>query len=334
MKKKITTIILRILCFILVTALLLCGLLYGVMFVMCKGPSPTARSLFVRSVRETSAIGFLANLYLSEEEILEIENSPRSIPAATDTTLIDMDAADEWGYEDEDGDGIIIVPVTGPTYEGLMMIVLDPMRVVLGCSPDHFGWKGFTLMEYAEMYGAVAGINGGGFEDEGGKGNGSAPTCATVMDGEIYYGALGVGPGFAGIDSNGVLHVGLTSTQDLIDKDIQHGTGYGPVLVVNGESMPAEELASGVNPRTAIGQRSDGAILMLTINGREINSLGATYLDEAEVMLEFGAVNACNMDGGSSTLMYYNGEYINQLASVIGVRDIPTCFLVLEEPRK
>jgi len=54
-------------------------------------------------------------------------------------------------------------------------------------------------------------------------------------------------------------------------------------------------------------------------------------MDEAKIMLDFGAVNACNLDGGSSTLMYYNGEYINNLASVIGVRDIPTCFLVLED---
>lgn len=336
MKVNIKRILIRALCLILVTVLLLCAVLYGVMLILCKGPSNTARDLFVLSVRETSAVGFLANLCLSEEEILEIENRPAALPVATDTTMVNLesDSGDEWGYTDDDGDGIIIVPVDGPTYSGLMMIVLDPMRVICGCAPDRLGWEGFTLAEFAEMYGAVAGVNGGGFQDEGGKGDGSSPTCATVMNGEIYQRSLGVGIGFVGIDHDGILHVGFEHTQDLVDKNIAQGCGYGPVLVVNGEALSDEELASGVNPRTAIGQRSDGAILMLVINGREISSLGATYMDLADIMLEFGAVNACNLDGGSSTLMYYEGEYINQLASFIGVRDIPTCFLVLEEPWK
>jgi len=330
-KEKLKPYILRGLCILLVTVLMLCALLYAVMFIVCKGPSPAASELFVLSVRETSAIGFLAELFFSPEEIAEMENHPRSIPDATDKTLIDKESTDQWGYADEDGDGIIIVPVTGSSYEGIMMIVLDPMRVVLGCAPEDMGIEGHTLQEYAEMYGAVAGINGGGFVDVGGFGDGSTPNCVTVMNGVIYQGARGVGSGFVGIDSEGILHVGIKSSRDLIEKDIQHGTGFGPVLIVNGEAIPEEELVSGLNPRTAIGQRSDGAILMLTINGREISSLGATYMDEVEIMLSFGAVNACNLDGGSSTLMYYNGEYINNLASVIGVRDIPTCFLVLEE---
>ena len=95
--------------------------------------------------------------------------------------------------------------------------------------------------------------------------------------------------------------------------------------------MDPDKLASGLNPRTAIGQRSDGAILLLVIDGRQPNSLGATYLDEAEIMLRFGAVNACNLDGGSSSLLWFRGEYINNNASVIGIRPIPTSFVVLEE---
>lgn len=104
--------------------------------------------------------------------------------------------------------------------------------------------------------------------------------------------------------------------------------------MVNGEPVDDEALVSGLNPRTAIGQRSDGAILMLVIDGRQATSLGATYADEAELMLEFGAVNACNLDGGSSSLMWYEGEYINNCASVIGIRDIPTSFVVLREGAK
>ena len=330
--------LLRTLGTILLTVLMLLLFAYFAMFIICKGPSPTARNLFVLSVRETSAIGFLADIFLSDEEIAAIEARPAEDIQGTDTSLIefaqlsddsDGPVADKWGYIDDDGDGIIIVPVAGESYVGKMMIVLDPSRVVIGAG--NLGSRGYTVEKYALMNNAVAAINGGGFADPNGQGNGSMPDRAVVVDGKIYFEDLGVGDGFVGIDDKNILHVGFTSTKQLKKLNIQQGTGYGPVLVSNGEALDPDSLVSGLNPRTAIGQRSDGAILMLVIDGRQATSLGATYQDEADVMLEFGAVNACNLDGGSSSLMWYNGEYINNCASVIGIRDIPTSFVVLKE---
>ena len=328
----------RILCVLLVTLLLIGGFLYGVMYMVCKGPSETARDLFVRSVRETSAIGFLARLYFSEEEIAEIEGSHEDTVVATDASLIEIAApaegeegptADAWGYVDEDGDGLILVPVSGESYTGYMLIVQDPMRVELGFSPEDMGQRGYTVAEFAEKFGAVAAINGGGFYDPGGMGNGSIPEHLVVKNGQIYAGELGVGEGFVGLDSKGILHVGLETVDDIKNNDIQHGCGYGPVLVANGEMMTEGMLVSGLNPRTAIGQRSDGAILMLVIDGRRATSLGASYRDVAEQMVAFGAMNASNLDGGSSSLVWLNGKYQNNTAAVIGVREIPTTFLVM-----
>jgi exopolysaccharide biosynthesis protein len=215
-----------------------------------------------------------------------------------------------------------------------MMIVLDPSRVVLGCNPATIGGRGYTVAEYVNMFDAVAGINGGGFDDPNGKGNGGMPDSAIVYDGQIYCAGKGIGPGFVGIDENNILHVGFTSLEELTTRKIRDGCGYGPILVSNGKSMDAEMLVSGLNPRTAIGQRKDGAILLLVIDGRQPNSIGATYQDEADIMLRFGAVNAMNLDGGSSSLMWFEGEYINNNASVIGIRPIPTSFMVLKEGAK
>lgn len=67
---------------------------------------------------------------------------------------------------------------------------------------------------------------------------------------------------------------------------------------------------------------------MLVIDGRQVNSLGASYADVINVMLEYGAVNAANLDGGSSSLMYYKGEYINSCASLYGPRNMPTSIIV------
>lgn len=339
-------IVSRFLIFILVTAILLVGALYGVMYIVCKGPSPTARDLFVMSVRETSAVGFLANLFFTDEEIAAIEGQDDEEEfIETDLGLIQIPTepqqqpgeaptgpvADAWGLVDEDGDGIIVVPVRGEGYSGYMMVVLDPSRVIMGCKPGSFGHRGYTVERMVQEFDAVAGINAGGFEDPEGKGNGSIPDTLVVFEGNIYYAENGVGQGFVGLDSNHILHVGKFGRKQIQEKDIQYGVCFGPVLVANGEIYNPEKLNSGLNPRTAIGQRSDGAILMLVIDGRQVISLGATYLDLAEIMLEFGAVNACNLDGGSSTLMWYQGGYINNSASVVGIRPVPTTFLVLKE---
>ena len=330
---------LRVLCVLLVTVLMLCAFLYGVIFMLCRGPSETARNLFVRSVRETSAIGFLANLVLSDEEIAAIEASRVEAVPETDVSLIQMTApedraadesgTDAWGYRDDDGDGIIVVPVGGETYSGYMLIVLDAMKVKLGFSPEDVNVRGYTVAEFAEKFGAIAAINGGGFVDPNGLGNGSIPNNLVVKGGQIYCGGNGVGDDFCGIDDKGILHVGIRTVEEIQEKNIQEGCGYGPVLVANGRAMSDESLMSGLNPRTAIGQRSDGAILMLVVDGRRATSLGASFKDEAEQMLAFGAVNATNLDGGSSSLMWMNGEYLNNKAAVIGVREIPTSFLVM-----
>ncbi|MBR5094010.1 MAG: phosphodiester glycosidase family protein [Oscillospiraceae bacterium] len=332
----------RTLLVLLVTLLIVCMTALGAIFILCKGPSETARDRFVRSVKETSAIGFLAEIFLSEEEVQAIMAPPaEELQTQTDASLVavsvpaetDGPYTDAWGYVDEDGDGIIIAPVKGGSYAGYMMIVLDPSRVVLGCSPEMLGSRGYTVQEFVEAVDGVAGINGGGFSDPGGMGNGSDPDSLIVSRGQIYCDWKGIGHGLVGIDSDYILHVGFRSPQDVVDWDIQEACGYGPVLVINGEMAPEETLISGLNPRTAIGQRSDGAILMLVIEGRQPSRLGATYQDEAEVMMSFGAVNACNLDGGSSSLMWFDGEYINNSASVIGIRPIPTSFVVLKEGR-
>ena len=340
-------LLLKGLCVLLVTVLVLVVFLYFVMLDLCWGHTEISRNLFVRTVDETSAVKFLARIYLSPEEIEAILHPP--VPEApsfveTDTSLVEINIpaqgseayVDPLGYVDEDGDGIILVPLRGGNYIGYMMIVLDPSRVIMGCIPESLGGRGYKVEEYVAAFDAVAGINGGGFYDPGGGGDGSLPDTLLVRDGKFYCEDLGVGQGFVGIDDKYILHVGFRSVQDAKDANIQEGCGFkpGPILVQNGEIAPEETLASGRNPRTAIGQRgADGAILLLVIEGRQPSRLGATYLEEAEVMLRFGAVNACNLDGGSSSMMWYNGEYINNTASIIGIRPLPSSFIVLKEGR-
>jgi len=131
-----------------------------------------------------------------------------------------------------------------------------------------------------------------------------------------------------GFNQDNVMVIGEMSSTKALEKGIRDALAFGPALVVNGEAARVKGSSSGLNPRTAIGQRADGAVLMLVIDGRQASSLGATYADLISVMLEYGAVNAINLDGGSSSLMYYDGEYLNKGVILTGSRKMPTGFVV------
>lgn len=335
----ILTVAVRCLSVVLVTVVIILLGALGVVYMMTKGPSDSARDLFVMSVRETSAIGFLADIFLSEDEIYAIENNGRSDIGAdsVDTSLItvkhkdkensDDPSGSDDGINDPDGDGIEIVDISGSTFNGKLMIIYDPSRVVVGIS-ENLGSSGQTLESMISSYGAVGGVNGGGFYDPNGSGNGGIPDGVVVHNGVLLYGGSTYAD-TAVIDYDGILHVGTMTGQQAMELNARWAVSFGPVLIVNGEKC--DGLSSGLNPRTAIAQRSDGAIMLLVINGRQLDSLGATYDDVADVLLEHGAVNALNLDGGSSSNMMFRGEYQNISASVIGYRPLPTCVLVLDK---
>ncbi len=199
----------------------------------------------------------------------------------------------EGGRYYDDGDGIIIEQVKKKGFQGYMMVVLDPSRVFVG-KPQSFGGYGDYLATMCERYGAVAGINGGAYLDVNGAGLGGTPQGLTIIDGVCYDDANGEASSFVGFDANHILHTGYMTYADAQEKGIVDGVTFEPVLIVNGQMEDASVLNTGTNPRTAIGQRADGAVLMLVIDGRQVHSTGATQQDVAEVMLDYGAVNACS----------------------------------------
>ncbi len=338
--------------FVVEVALLAVLGVYCIGQLVSHGPSEYAGGLLAGWFAETGVFKkgepfrFVANLFYTEEQLAVYEHTvPPEVtpdpkvdiytftkpadPNTPETTPPEGPVADAWGLVDEDGDGIILEEVKGSGYQGFMLVVLDPSRVIMGCNPAAFEGWGYTVEGMVNRYNGVAGINAGGFEDAGGHGNGGTPNSMVVYKGVVHYASKGTGTGFAGFDSNHNLHVGNFSTNQIHDLDIQYGASFGPVLIQNGQVNTAGIKNSGVNPRTAIGQRSDGAVLMLVINGRQSTSLGATYQDLADVFMAYGAVNACNLDGGSSSLLWYQERYVNKSASLIGVRPVPTTFVVL-----
>ncbi len=365
-KTKLKTILKytrRVFTVIGITLLALLVAVYSAGLIITHGPSERARELFVQTMLETSAAKWVPSLFMSASAIEEVKGGDKDIgdeQVNTDLIVIpdkdesrgelsgDYEGGDTFrptlpDYKEPDGDsvvidenGIKIVEVTGTTYRGEMMIVSDPSRVFVA-TLDSYGPDsvGLTLSNFIKKYDAIGGVNAGGFIDPDGSGNGGTPDGLVMGGGEVLWGGTDVKYNCViGFDENNILHVGNFSGQSALDLNIVSAVSFapGPVLVVNGKPLNENKnLGGGLNPRTAIGQRADGAILLLVVDGRQVESLGATYDDLVDIMLEFGAVNAANLDGGSSTRMHYNGMHINDCASLIGERGLPNAILVKKE---
>lgn len=349
-KKKIGRIILlftgRFFLWIFSTLLVLLAGLYIMLLYVNKGPSPYIRDLFVASVMESSVGGVLSQIYLSDEEIAAIQekNNTEEITEITDTTLINIvaqenaanmaDTGQPGAEDDHNGaeiyeDGIEVYEVRGTMYYGKIMIVQDPSRVKVAVI-DQFvlGGGGMTLVDLVDKYDCVAGINGGKYEDESGLGTGGLPEGIVISDGKLLMGDPDTVYGVYGFTYDNVLVVGNMTAGQAISMGVRDAVTFGPALIVNGKPANYSGIGSGLNPRTAIGQREDGAVLLLVIEGRQTSSMGASMADLIEIMLEYGAVNAANLDGGMSSSMVYNGEEIISNCEIRSPRRIPTAFVV------
>lgn len=337
-KKKLTAgkIIIRILTVLGCTILALLILVLGVVFILLKGPSKNATTLFALSCHETSAMKWLPELFLSKDEynailnpVIETDNYKELPMATADASFDSSFTTDDSSISVTVKQGVEVVDIKGATYKGKMMIVYDPSKVLVG-SIDSFGSVGLTLSAFLDKYDAIGCTNAGGFVDEGGTGKGGIPDGIVIRDGQIVYGSSGgTYSGFAGFDKEHKLHVGTYTGSQALSENIESGTNFtgGPVLIKDGVRQSG--FVSGINPRTAIGQTADGTVLLLAIEGRLADSLGATFDDLADIMESYGAINAVNLDGGSSSGLYYEGERLTKSSSVVGDRPLPTAIIVL-----
>lgn len=327
----------RLMAFLGLTLLCVILTLAGVVWVALRGPSPTMTGAVCNSLRETSALRWIPELFLSEEELDSylLKSTEDLDTEQVNTSLIHIAEArqSETGPETP---YLELVDIAYGTCRGKLLIIREPKSVILGTSGRFGVDPGLQLTEMVAKYNGLAGTNAGGFIDNNGLGNGGTPTGMVISEGEILYGEASTRYNVIGLDKDGVLLVGTMTGSEALERGMKYGVsfvthdGIASSLIINGE-VQTQNCGPGVNPRTAIGQREDGAILLLVLDGRSSKTLGATLENVVDIMLQYGAVNAGNLDGGSSSVMVYGDEIINNCASVTGPRGIPTGFIVLRE---
>ena len=301
---------------VLLTLVLAALAVAAVYFWASRQAGPTA----LREEKELSARHL--SLYAPGEAV----SNPAPVPAA---------AADPAAAEEElpfdivevlgEEEGLLVARIQGKRFKGFIAIVDDPLRLSVATCP-YFGEKagGRTVKQMADAAGAVLAINGGGFSDPGGGGSGGMPTGNVIVDGVVRYAG---GGSTVGMDANGVLHVGEFTSARCRELGLQWAVSYGPTLIVDGEIRG--RLDNNLQePRTAVGQREDGTVILLNIQGRQVSALGVTCRELAQILYSYGCVNAGNLDGGASADMYYRGEYVNICNTSGGPRPLPTAVLV------
>lgn len=223
--------------------------------------------------------------------------------------------------------GIVILEVKTNDYVGRLTLVDDPSRVFMGVT-DRKGVRGKFICDYLSEYNAVVGVNASGFDDPEGHGIGGVVTGQCITQG-IKWGTYTSRYTTVGLDRSNRLVVGSFSDWD--DYNLRDAFEYHPALILNGKVVIDDVSGGwGLQPRTVIGQRKDGVIMFFVADGRKIGySIGATMGDCAKVLATYGAVTAGACDGGSSSVLAYDGKILNKPSTNMPTgRYLPNAWLV------
>ncbi|MEV2745391.1 phosphodiester glycosidase family protein [Paenibacillus larvae] len=251
-----------------------------------------------------------------------------------------------------------VVDISGDYWVGKMMYVFDPrsIRVVV---PGKKG-EGERITSMVERTGAVAGVNGGGFIDPDGLGNGFAPIGAILSGGKVLYNDQkeDIPQHIVGFTDKGTLVIGKYSIDQLRAMKVSEAVSFYPRVIANGKPLITKgDGGWGRAPRTALGQRADGTVIFVVIDGRQAHSVGATlrevqdllleqgcinagFLDGGatlrevqDLLLEQGCINAGFLDGGASSEMVKDRKLLTQPSSRYGERRLPSGFLIFNRPK-
>ncbi|MEO2202246.1 phosphodiester glycosidase family protein [Paenibacillus pabuli] len=199
-------------------------------------------------------------------------------------------------------------------FKGRLVTVNDATKVRLVPATIHDkGTKrerGEWLEEIVKTNNAIVALNASGFSDPGGKSWASHPMGLVIIDGEVIQDYdVNANSTALGITYDGRLITGKFTSEELLNFGVRDAVSFKPQLIVDGKSLfPDESSEWGYQPRSAVGQTEDGSIVLIQIDGRKAESIGASMKDMADILLEYGVVNAMAMDGGTSAFLSYNGE--------------------------
>ena len=340
-EKKKTTKVKKVLLILVILAII--GVSSGGL--LLYGPYSGFRDWLITTAMTTMTHQYFATWFYDDETIKAslAKNKVEEVNEITNTnTIVINNTVEETVYENEyeravlekdhNNDDYKIIEISGKGYSGYLAVIYDPSRIKTVYTKK-LGTSGQYLKQMAKDNDALIAINGGGFEDPNFNSNGADPLGITFSGGKLITSKTWRGTGgLIGFTEDNKLVLGKMTVKQAQEMKVRDGVTFGPFLIINGKkSTILGNGGWGTAPRTAIGQRKDGIVLFLVIDGRTVTKPGANMNDLIEIMENYGAYNAANLDGGTSSAMVVNGEIINDPIDSTGAhrtRFISTGFIL------
>ena len=309
------------------------------------GPWHGFRDWLITTAMTTLNHQWIATMFYSDETIAEVLGNNVVIESGEDTNTDEVEIisninsnqyANEYEkailQKDAGNDLYKVIEISGKGYTGHLVAVYDPSKISV-CTTKYLGKKGEYIVDMAKENNAVVAINGGGFVDPNYNSLGGVPQGTVIKNGKIVSNRIFKKTGgIIGFTKDNKLILARMTANEAIKNGVRDAVSFGPFLIVNGKASFIKGNGGwGEAPRTAIGQRKDGIVLFLVIDGRMVGRPGADMVDLTEIMQKYGAYNAANLDGGTSCGLVVNGQLINDPVNGNGkhkTRMIATGFIV------
>lgn len=223
---------------------------------------------------------------------------------------------------------ILLIRVTGSGYQGVLAVGKDPAQLRCEVS-DGIGSYGQSLKTLVSSNDGVLGMTGNGFYDPEGAGTGGIISGYSMCEGKSYGSHYTLG-GYKRIELTQDNKMYIIDAYAPVAEDVTDAVEFSPALIIDGQLMVGGFYDwSGINPRACIGQSERDEILMLVIEGRMVGrSIGTDVQTCAEILMRHDAYNAINLDGGTSAVMWYDGEYVTKCSNAnIESRNLPNAWV-------
>ena len=231
-------------------------------FIIFYGPFQSLKGFTVNTIL-TSRHPQVVDFFLSQEKINEIAKRNKQNPIIVEPVIHTKE-----NIIVDNKNHIRIENIEGKYFKGKVMLVKDPSQVKIAVTKE-IGTAGQRLSEMVLDNQAIAGINGGGFYDPNAQGNGAFPDGITVQDGIVVHNNTDdVEVNIIGFDNQDRLILKNMNIIQVYANKIQNAVTFNPNLILDNEPLIQGDGGWGIAPRTGIGQKSDGTVIFVVIDGR------------------------------------------------------------------
>lgn len=306
-------------------------ILVALCFFIMYGPFSYFRNVLVTTALKTKTHAWIAYTFFSEDRVNEINSQFSYIPLTDDVDLdkIVIDNGERKKYDNEYDKAILtrdkgnknykLLNIEVAGYDAHLVAIYNPSKVRLITSKSfNTGSGAEKVINICERVGGLVCINGGMFQDPTGWGS-DIPQGYLIKDGQIIWSDTNDKANLIGFTNDNKLMLMYASGDEAIKKGMRDALEFGPFLIVNGKQIEQTTTAAGGYDRAArvaIAQRKDGVVLFLVTEG--VHTKGPTLKEVAETLALYGAYNAANLDGGTSSQLVVKGELINTPLTIYG----------------